>query len=757
VSQEIERLARIGDLATRPPVWDDAGGAAPGSWDIGAALGRRWRLAAALVIPCAIVLCGIIWTAVKAKYEAVAKIRVSPIVPRIMYETEESRPLPLYTSFLNTQAQLLLSGNVLAAANEQPTVRELPRMVRAVDPIGALADTVEVGLIRHTQLIQVRMVSTDPSEVAVVVNAVVDAYMDLVGKSESQQENKTIASLEREREALTGKRRQLAEAIRASAEEFGTTVVYDRQNANLEGIQKIITASAEAEIEQLRLRARLSQLEEGRLSDVPAEQLGVRRDQHVTGDPVVQSLARQLAEAVAGRRTRLAGGLTQEHSFVKALEKQIDGLRRDYADEKARASKQFDRQLQSRQAEYGAATQRRLQQELESAKQLQRSLAEVLKAKDLESSSMGRKGLAIQTLQEELDAAKEEYERVSQRLRQMEMERGRPGRISVASYAATPTRPTVDKRYKFTAVALMASVFLAVGVALGIDRLDRRVQLPVDVAGPGHLRVLGTVPRLKDLKTGRVDREEFVEAYRVIRNYILQSANGKMPQSLAVTSACSGEGKTGVAASLATSFTETGQRVLLIDGDIRKPDVGQLFKLPRHERLGRALLAKKPLEELVVASVVPNLDVLPTSPGNGWVTRLLTPKRATRLIEEANRVYDVIIVDCPPVLAVADALVWAGAVDAVICTALAHRSDRGAVWAAHRRLLEAKANVIGAVIGNMPRSAAYYAYGYSAGAYGREDGHRRKGGRQPDALPLLITPGHEAENAPTSDQAATER
>jgi capsular exopolysaccharide synthesis family protein len=279
----------------------------------------------------------------------------------------------------------------------------------------------------------------------------------------------------------------------------------------------------------------------------------------------------------------------------------------------------------------------------------------------------------------------------------------------------------------------------------------------VDVAGPGHLHVLGTVPRLKDLNTGRVDREEFAEAYRVIRNYILQSANGKMPRSLAVSSARSGEGKTGVAASLATSFTETGQRVLLIDGDIRKPDVGQLFKLPRHERLGQALLAEKPLEELVLASVVPNLDVLPTTTGNGWVTRLLTPERATRLLEEASRVYDVVIVDCPPVLAVADALVWAGAVDAVICTVLAHRSDRGAVWAAHRRLLEAKANVIGAVIGNMPQSAAYCAYGYRAGAYGREDGRRREGGRQRDSLPLLITPGHRAEGTPTCDQEASKR
>ena len=143
--------------------------------------------------------------------------------------------------------------------------------------------------------------------------------------------------------------------------------------------------------------------------------------------------------------------------------------------------------------------------------------------------------------------------------------------------------------------------------------------------------------------------------------------------------------------------------------------------------------------------------------GNGWVTRLLTPERANRLLEEASHVYDLVVVDCPPVLAVADALVWAGAVDAVICTAMAHRSDRAAVWAAHRRLLETKANVIGAVIGNMPQSAAYCAYGYSTSTYDREDGHRRKTGRQPGSPPLLIKPGHEAEDAPTGGQKVTER
>jgi capsular exopolysaccharide synthesis family protein len=333
-------------------------------------------------------------------------------------------------------------------------------------------------------------------------------------------------------------------------------------------------------------------------------------------------------------------------------------------------------------------------------------------------------------------------------LRQLEVERQRSPRISLASAAAPPTEPAADRRAKFTILALLGSVFLAVSVALLLERLDASVRVPADLQRHSQLCVLGTVPRLKDLLSGQVGREEFAEGYRIIRTCLFQVAEGSMPRSLLITSAHGGEGKTGVAVSLAASIAETGQRVLLIDGDIRKPDIGQSLRLPDCDRLASALLAQRPLQELTVPSAIDNLEVLPATPGNGQTTQLLTSRRVKRLLGEAVELYDMVIVDSPPVLAVADSLVWAGAVDGVICSVLAGRSNRTAVWNACHRLQQVNARILGTVVGNFQRPGMRYGYGYGYGYdYHRSgasvDRRKKRRHREQEAPPLVVLPGEE--------------
>ncbi len=740
VSQHIEKISARPATLLEQPLAETAAGAPEGaSLDLVDVFRRRWKIAVLVALICGATTNAVVWTKVKPKYGATAMIRVSPIIAGVV---EDPRPMAHYSSFVNTQAHLLLSRQVLTRAIEDSAVSRLQRIQVAADPIASLAAALEVKLLPRTQLIQVQMASLDQSEVAPIVNAVVGAYMELVASRDMEQDSRTITSLERERETLMSKRRQAAEAIRKLAEEFGTTAVGERQNAMLEAIQEISTALARAEVDGLMAQARLEQLQEGALLATSAEELAAAagREAFVNSDAVVGSLAQQLAAAVAERQRYLAGNLTPQHQLVRATENRIEGLREALASERDRAAGEYDRRMQGRRKELAAAVLAETKQELARSEHLKNLLAEALKQRDLKSIHMGKKGLSIQTLQEELEAVKQEYERVNQRLRQMEIERQRPARVSLASAAATPAEPNVDKRKKYSVVAMMGSLFVAFSIALLTDRFDARVRAISDVQGYSQLHVLGTVPRLKDLLDGRVSREEFAEAYRIIRTCLSSFADRSLPRSLVVTSANSGDGKTGLAVSLAASMAETGQRVLLIDGDIRKPDIGQSLRLSDCDRLSAALGAEQPLKELVISSAVSNLDVLPAVASNGQTAQLLTPQRVKRLLSEATRHYEMIIIDSPPVLLAADALVWGQAADGVICSVLAGRSNRAAVWSACDRLRQVDAKVLGTVVGNVSQSNMYYGSSYGSSSVGGINRRKGRHDQKREPPPLVVLP-----------------
>ncbi len=190
--------------------------------------------------------------------------------------------------------------------------------------------------------------------------------------------------------------------------------------------------------------------------------------------------------------------------------------------------------------------------------------------------------------------------------------------------------------------------------------------------------------------------------------------NGQgMPHSVVITSPCPREGKTTLAINLASNLAKLGKRVLLIDGDLRKPEVAGIMNL-NHRGLGlQSFMSGARFEDAVSATDIPGLLVLKAEPCEAaGIYRLIDQSRTAKFIEKARTVFDHIIIDSPPILVAVDPLIWAKMADGIVLTSLAGRTKAADLKEAMTRLKQVNIKVFGAVLANVPSHSTYHPYGY---------------------------------------------
>jgi capsular exopolysaccharide synthesis family protein len=420
------------------------------------------------------------------------------------------------------------------------------------------------------------------------------------------------------------------------------------------------------------------------------------------------------------------------NAFIQQLKSQLSDLQRQQAQMAERLGEKHPEMIrqqtaiESTEAKLAAELAKVVQSvrnEFLSAQAQEQSLAEALNSQKADALSLNRRGIEYGVLQREAESNKQIYELLMQRAKETDISGElKSSNIRIVDQAEVPRGPVRPNTRGDLMWGFLGGLVSAIGLALFIDYLDNRVKNPDEIKQVLGLSFLGLVPALsgKDLRGGRSPLitetvpHSFAEAFRAVRTNVLYSSAEEGSRLLLVTSTQPQEGKTVVAANLAVALAQAGQRVLLLDGDMRKPRQHDLFNLPQDPGLSSLLVGKAKANAAVRKSGVSNLWVLPSGPHPPNPAELLGSMRFRELLKVLRAHFDWVVIDSPPVMAVTDASVIGHLTTGVVFVIGSEQVSRKSVRAAVDQLAGSKATILGAVLNrvNIRRNPYYYAHYY---------------------------------------------
>jgi polysaccharide biosynthesis transport protein len=324
------------------------------------------------------------------------------------------------------------------------------------------------------------------------------------------------------------------------------------------------------------------------------------------------------------------------------------------------------------------------------------------------------------------------YTMLADRAFQMRTELRAPGRISIMRRADVPTSAVELMPHKMIALAALASLCVPFAIAFAWEQMFRRIGTVQELKQHSELPVVGEISMLPAASglggNGRTgisrNASLFRESIDSLRTGLILSHGFADIHVLAVTSAMSSEGKSSVASQLAVSIARfTREPTLLIDGDMRRPDLQNIFDVPLSPGLAEVLSRTSSLSDAVVRQWSEHLDILPAGILETNPHDLVGHGAFKAVLEEARKTYRYVVLDTPPILSASEALVLASEADAALVCTMRDVTRVDQVRTACERLISVGARPIGTVLSGIP--TARYSYYYGHYGYGRPSSRPR--------------------------------
>jgi len=340
----------------------------------------------------------------------------------------------------------------------------------------------------------------------------------------------------------------------------------------------------------------------------------------------------------------------------------------------------------------------------------------------------------------EFEANRTLYDSLRERLRTAGVQAGLESlEIDVVDQALPPASPLLRPQSTIILSTLVFSLLGGIIVAFVMESLDTGMRSIAEIESITELPSLAIVPRgrrtsaeqASTLTTAQRNigvltqpKSQFAEAFRSLRTSLLLSTTGHPPKVIVLTSATPSEGKTTAASNLAAILAQRDTRVLLIDGDLRRPNIHHRFGMTGKVGLTTVLTGATTLDETVqVVPEIPNLDILPSGPIPPFPAEMLSSEAMGSLLMRCREIYSYVVIDSPPILSVTDGVVLARQADAVVLVVRHGKSSKHVVRRARDLLLRSGAPITGIVLNAVDlNSPEYYGYyGYSGYSYSSVD------------------------------------
>lgn len=591
-----------------------------------------------------------------------------------------------------------ISGVFLPAPEPENTPDQpLAHAERLVD---VLLGRLKVEPVKNSRLVQVSFSGYHPEIVTQVVNTLSRLYIqqDLDRKLEASSQ--AVSWLVQRLDEMKFRVEQSELALQEYKESNEIVGSQERSNLLEQRLIDLNSTLSKVKAERITLDAAYQLVKE-----LTAHPRGIESISPVHSSRLIQNLKEELIK-VQARLAGLAAKFSQEHPAVVELHSLVQTARdslRVEVDTMVRSVETDDQLAQAKEHALGQAME-----------ELRRMMLE-----------QDKKSIQLGVLQRETDSNKQLYEVLLKRLKETSLTGElRNSNIWVIDEAKVPTKPVTPRKMLNLILATAAALGMGIGLALFFEHLDDTIKTPEDVEQTLKLPYLGAIAMARIGKKAQAEAElitlsnpksNISEGFRNIRTGILLSALDEPKKMTLVTSTDAGDGKTLVIANLAVTMAQMGHRVLVVDTDMRRPRLHQLFGVHRIPGLSNLLATDEGWLSAVQETAVPNLKILPSGDTPPNPSEILASKRMQQFLMETKELYDYVLFDSAPVMAVTDPIILASSLDSVVLVTRAGETSRRSARRAIQQLQAANTRILGVVLNGVDVRRDGYYYHYYAG------------------------------------------
>lgn len=565
--------------------------------------------------------------------------------------------------------------------------------------ISRFLDSITVEPVRSSRLVRLHVDNTDPALAARIANSTVQAFIAMGMERRLEASSYAKSFLEDQIKQMKARLEESERRLNTYAQANQILTLDDKGTAINQTYTEYAGALAKAEQERIKLEALLEEIKRNpEASNAVAE------------NKAIQALKEHRAKLLVEYQENLR---IYKPEFPKMLQ-----IKAQLEEVETQMKREVGLAAATVQAQFDAASR----QENMLRDRLAQTRKQVLTTQD--------HGIDMNLLKREVDTNRQLYDSLLQRFKEL----GISGNIvsnnvSVVDAAEPSLFPFKPNLLANLLVGLVAGLLLGGVVVVALEVMDDSIKYPDEVERVLGLPLMGIIPKLRSkrlsakpvaMEVHEDPRSALAEAYRSVRTALQFSTAEGAPKRLVVTSTTRNEGKSTTSLALAINFAQMGQRVLLIDGDMRNPTVHKLLGIPNDFGLSNLLSSDNRGDKMITPTVVPNLSVLTAGPIPPNPVDLLTGPKLLLLLNITSALgIDYVIVDAPPMLGLADAVVLGNQLQNVLFVVQASATRKTHIKSALRRLRQAGLVPRGVVLTQTQHHAmpqdyeSYYGYGPS--------------------------------------------